>query len=198
MDLNNASEQDIESSFSLYQQMIKIMEAVDHKKPVGACCGKNKKQHITKFIQDREKYINRMKEIKNRKIKPLWRGVLFASKISKHLNSETITDEESLQIINSNALTPIDRYFDLSDYLVKITQKNEDISVNSQASTQISQKIEINSQTRKENKAVFSDSDETLDVNKENNELTNEIKAEETKIDKPKSRRVRKSKNAKK
>lgn len=128
MQLIDATAEDIEKSFALYHEMIKIMTAVDNKAPAGSCCGKNKKQHINTFITNKEKYINRMNAIKNRKIRPLWHGILFVSKLGKHFNSETITDEESLKLIEVGALKA-DKYFDLSNYEQPVEIPTEEVKV---------------------------------------------------------------------
>lgn len=136
MDLINATKENILSHFGLYHEMIKIMTAVDHKAPEGSCCGKNKEKNINIFIANREKYLNRMKEIKERKIKPLWHGIIFVSKLSKHFNSETITDNESLMIIEKKALNPTEKYFDLSAYNeVSDVKIEEEYNINEETKT---------------------------------------------------------------
>lgn len=106
-----ATAEEIMNSFGLYKEMIKLMTAANGKAPMGSCCGKNKKAHINDFMTNKEKYIIRMKAIKERKIQPLWRGILYVTKAGRHYNRETITDAESKYLIEKGFLTPVEKYF---------------------------------------------------------------------------------------
>lgn len=111
MNIKEASAEEIENNYGLYQEAIRIMKASGENLP-GVCCGRNKKQHCELFVKNREKYIQRMEEIKNRKIQPKWNGILFVSKTRKHYDSNTITDKESLYLIENGFLDK-EKYFDV-------------------------------------------------------------------------------------
>ena len=70
MRLLEATKSDILSNSGLYSEMIRIMKTADGAAPKGACCGKNKEQHIEQFIKNKNYYMEKAEEIKNRTIKP--------------------------------------------------------------------------------------------------------------------------------
>lgn len=90
--LKTATVQEIVDDFGIYTETIKVMTFVDGVAPKGACCGGHKTEIATAFVNNRQKYISKMEEIKNRTIQPNWKGVKYFSKIAKHLNADSLTD----------------------------------------------------------------------------------------------------------
>lgn len=126
MNLLDATAEEIENNYGLYYEMIKIMTSVTGKAPNGSCCGRNKLEHCKDFVANREKYIQRMEEIKNRKIKPKWNGVLYVSKAHRHYDAKTITDKESIKLIESGFLSDVNKYFEIpEDFINGENQKTE-------------------------------------------------------------------------
>lgn len=113
MTLENATAEEILKNAGLYMEMIKIMRTADGYSPKGSCCGKNKAQHIDQFLKNKNKYMKKVEEINNRKIKPLWKGLIYISSMKMHLDAKTITDEQSRIIIENGYLTPVEKYFEL-------------------------------------------------------------------------------------
>lgn len=112
MNLETITKEDLLNNYSLYMKLLKVMEFVDGKKPEGTCCGKGKMGAIEKFINNREDYVTRMNEIKNRKIKPLFKGALFFTKVKQRFSADKLTDADSLYLIENG----YEEYFDMSEY----------------------------------------------------------------------------------
>ena len=102
------------SSYALFHDMIKVMKATDGIEPVGACCGRNTKQIIQAFLNNKQKYIDFMKNINERLIKPLRKGTVYINPIKKMLNYELMTDNEILLYIKKGYLP--DNAFDWTEY----------------------------------------------------------------------------------
>ena len=102
------------TSYALFHDMIKVMKAADGIEPVGACCGRNTKQIINLFLNSKQKYENFMKNINNRLIKPLRKGVVYISPMKKMLNYELMTDKEIILCVSKGYLS--DKIFDWTEY----------------------------------------------------------------------------------
>ena len=102
------------TSYALFHDMIKVMKAADGIEPVGACCGRNTKQIVNSFLNNKQKYENFMKNINNRLIKPLKKGMVYISPIKQMLNYELMTDNEILLCVKKGYLP--DNAFDWSEY----------------------------------------------------------------------------------
>ena len=102
------------SSYALFHDMIKVMKASDGIEPVGACCGRNTKQIINLFLNSKQKYENFMKNINNRLIKPLRKGMVYVNPIKKMLNYELMTDNEILLCVKKGYLSA--KIFDWTEY----------------------------------------------------------------------------------
>lgn len=97
----NYTAEDFLSNYGLYLQMANIMKKVDGSVK-GLCCGKNKKENIDKFINNREKYLNGMKSIKERQIQPKFKGCRLFYGMSNMICADLLTDEEIISICNAN------------------------------------------------------------------------------------------------
>ena len=102
------------TSYALFHDMIKVMKAADGIEPVGACCGRNTKQIINLFLNSKQKYENFMKNINNRLIKPLKKGLVYVNPMKKMLNYELMTDNEILISVKKGYLP--DNAFDWTEY----------------------------------------------------------------------------------
>lgn len=125
MTLGEATKSDILSNAGLYFEMIRIMKIADGVAPKGSCCGRNKEQHIDKFLQNKNTYMNKSEEIKNRKIQPKWKGVIYVAKLKTHFSADTMTDAKARQLISQNILTPVEKYFDLPETEIVTEPKAE-------------------------------------------------------------------------
>lgn len=123
MNLETITREDLKNNYSLYQKMLKVLEFVDGVKPEGTCCGRGKENAINKFIDNREKYVERMNAIKNRKIKPLFSGALYFSAVKKRYYAERLTDADSLFLIENGYVN----FFDMSEYEAQSEEKVEEI-----------------------------------------------------------------------
>ena len=102
------------SSYALFHDMVKIMKAADGVEPVGACCGRNTKQIISLFLNNKQKYVDFMKNINERLIKPLRKGTVYINPIKKMLNYELMTDNEILLYVKKGYLST--KIFDWTEY----------------------------------------------------------------------------------
>lgn len=117
MNLETITKADLIQNYSLYSKLLKVFEIVDGKQPDGTCCGRGKESAIDLFINNRDKYVSGMKEISERKIKPLFTGSLYFTKVGKRFNAERLTDKISLYLIENG----YERFFDTSDYVEEET-----------------------------------------------------------------------------
>ena len=101
-------------SYALFHDMIKIMKAADGVEPAGACCGRNTKQIVNSFLNNKQKYIDFMKNISERRIKPLRKGMVYVNPIKKMLNYELMTDSEILLCVKRGYLS--EKIFDWTEY----------------------------------------------------------------------------------
>ena len=92
------------TSYTLFHDMIKVMKATDGVEPAGACCGKNIKQIVNSFLNNKQKYENFMENINTRLIKPLRKGMVYINPIKKMLNYELMTDNEILLCVKNGYL----------------------------------------------------------------------------------------------
>lgn len=111
--LLTASSQEIYDSYTLYEDVVKILKKYNPGM-AGLCCGKNKKQHCNYFVQNREKFIEIMKKIEQRTIKPLKSGIVYVAKMKSLVNYALLTDEEIISIVKNKYLPAT--YFDFSGY----------------------------------------------------------------------------------
>ena len=102
------------SSYALFHDMIKVMKASDGAEPAGACCGRNMKQIINSFLNNKQKYFNFMENIRERLILPLKKGIVYISPMKKMLNYELMTDNEILLCVKKGYLS--DKIFDWTEY----------------------------------------------------------------------------------
>ena len=102
------------ASYALFHDMIKVMKAADGVEPIGACCGRNTKQIINFFLNNKQKYFFFMKNINERLIKPLKKGMVYINPMKKMLNYELITDNEILLCVQNGYLS--DKIFDWTEY----------------------------------------------------------------------------------
>ena len=102
------------TSYALFHDMIKIMKASDGVEPTGACCGRNTKQIINLFLNNKQKYFNFMENINKRLIKPLRKGIVYINPMKKMLNYELMTDEEIILCVKKGYLS--DKIFDWTEY----------------------------------------------------------------------------------
>ena len=136
MNINNkiftASGEEL-SSYSLFHDMVKIMKAADGTEPIGACCGRNTKQIVNSFLNNKQKYYNFMENINKRLIKPLRKGMVYISPMKKMLNYELMTDNEILLCVKKDYLP--ENIFDWTEYnnvqkpIVKETPAAESVEV---------------------------------------------------------------------
>ena len=102
------------ASYALFHDMVKIMKATDGVEPAGACCGRNTKQIVNSFLNNKQKYFDFMKNINTRLIKPLRKGTVYISPMKKMLNYEFMTDNEILISVKKGYLP--DNAFDWTEY----------------------------------------------------------------------------------
>ena len=102
------------SSYALFHDMIKVMKASDGVEPTGACCGRNTKQIINLFLNNKQKYIDFMENIRERLIIPLKKGMVYVNPMKKMLNYELMTDNEILFCVKKGYLS--DKIFDWTEY----------------------------------------------------------------------------------
>ena len=102
------------STYALFHDMIKIMRATDGVEPAGACCGRNTKQIVNSFLNNKQKYVDFMKNINTRLIKPLRKGTVYINPIKKMLNYELMTDNEIILCVKKGYLP--DNAFDWTEY----------------------------------------------------------------------------------
>ena len=102
------------ATYALFHDMVKVMKAADGVEPVGACCGRNTKQIISLFLNNKQKYVDFMKNINERLIKPLRKGTVYINPIKKMLNYELMTDNEILLYVKKGYLST--KIFDWTEY----------------------------------------------------------------------------------
>ena len=102
------------ATYTLFHDMIKIMRATDGVEPAGACCGRNTKQIVNSFLNNKQKYFDFMKNINTRLIKPLRKGTVYINPIKKMLNYELMTDNEILLYVKKGYLST--KIFDWTEY----------------------------------------------------------------------------------
>ena len=102
------------ATYTLFHDMIKIMRATDGVEPAGACCGRNTKQIINLFLNNKQKYVDFMKNINERLIKPLRKGVVYVNPMKQMLNYELMTDNEIILCVKKGYLP--DNAFDWTEY----------------------------------------------------------------------------------
>ena len=102
------------ASYVLFHDMIKIMRATDGVEPAGACCGRNTKQIVNSFLNNKQKYFDFMENINERLIKPLRKGTVYINPIKKMLNYELMTDNEILLYVKKGYLST--KIFDWTEY----------------------------------------------------------------------------------
>ena len=102
------------ATYALFHDMVKIMRATDGVEPAGACCGRNTKQIINSFMNSKQKYVNFMKNINTRLIKPLRKGIVYISPMKKMLNYELLTDNEIILCVKKGYLS--EKIFDWTEY----------------------------------------------------------------------------------
>ena len=102
------------STYALFHDMIKIMRATDGVEPAGACCGRNTKQIVNSFLNNKQKYVDFMKNINERLIKPLRKGVVYVNPMKQMLNYELMTDNEIILCVKKGYLP--DNAFDWTEY----------------------------------------------------------------------------------
>ena len=113
------------ASYALFHDMVKVMKAADGVEPVGACCGRNTKQIISLFLNNKQKYVDFMKNINERLIKPLRKGTVYINPIKKMLNYELMTDNEILLYVKRGYLST--KIFDWTEY--NIAQKSVEVEI---------------------------------------------------------------------
>ena len=101
-------------SYALFHDMVKIMKAADGVEPAGACCGRNTKQIVNSFLNNKQKYFDFMKNINTRLIKPLRKGTVYISPMKKMLCYDLMTDNEILLCVKKGYLP--DNAFDWTEY----------------------------------------------------------------------------------
>ena len=102
------------ASYALFHDMVKIMKATDGVEPAGACCGRNTKQIVNSFLNNKQKYFDFMKNINTRLIKPLRKGTVYISPMKKMLCYDLMTDNEILLCVKKGYLP--DNAFDWTEY----------------------------------------------------------------------------------
>ena len=113
-EIKEATPAQIESNLTLYSRLIDLITYCNHKAPVGACCGRNKKKIIDHFFSNKERYMQQAEACSNRKIQPKWRGTLYFSRANQQISADYITDAEILKLIKNNLVE--EKYFDFSKY----------------------------------------------------------------------------------
>ena len=102
------------ASYALFHDMIKVMKGADGIEPAGACCGRNTKQIVNSFLNNKQKYFNFMKNINERLIKPLRKGTVYINPIKKMLCYDLMTDNEILLYVKRGYLP--DNAFDWTKF----------------------------------------------------------------------------------
>ena len=102
------------ASYALFHDMIKVMKAADGVEPAGACCGRNIKQIVNSFLNNKQKYVDFMENIRERLIKPLKKGLVYVNPMKQMLNYELMTDNEILLYVKKGYLS--DKIFDWTEY----------------------------------------------------------------------------------
>ena len=102
------------ATYALFHDMVKIMKAVDGAEPTGACCGRNTKQIVNSFLNNKQKYVDFMENINTRLIKPLKKGVVYISPMKKMLNYDLMTDNEITLYVKKGYLSA--KIFDWTEY----------------------------------------------------------------------------------
>ena len=102
------------ASYALFHDMVKIMKASDGVEPAGACCGRNTKQIVNSFLNNKQKYFGFMENINTRLIKPLKKGLIYVNPMKQMLNYELMTDNEILICVKKGYLP--DNAFDWTEY----------------------------------------------------------------------------------
>ena len=111
-DLYTATQEEILSDAYLYTLCTKELKKAGYR--VACNCGKQQKiQNIENFIKNKDFIQNMAEKQKNRTITPKWHGLLYSSKLMKHINSEYITDESALSLIEQGLSRDL---FDFSKY----------------------------------------------------------------------------------
>ena len=118
-DLYEASSDEILSDAYLYQLCTKELKKAGFR--VACNCGKQQKiQNIENFIKNKDFIRNMTEKQKNRTILPKWHGLLYSSKLMKHINSDYITDESALSLIEQGLSRDL---FDFSKYKGEIQEE---------------------------------------------------------------------------
>lgn len=102
------------ASYALFHDMVKIMKSADGVEPAGACCGRNIKLIINLFLNNKQKYVDFMENIRKRLIKPLRKGLVYVNPMKQMLNYELMTDNEILLCVKKGYLS--DKIFDWTEY----------------------------------------------------------------------------------
>ena len=105
IDLRTATAFEIETDFDAYRRMVEIMTRIDGVQPVGACCGRNKAQHCTQFVRNRNKYLETMEKIQNRTIQPKEEGrLVHVTTEQKMYLLDNCSDEDILHLVEIGAV----------------------------------------------------------------------------------------------
>ena len=67
---------------------------------------------------------DKLQEIKDRKCKPNWKGLIYFPIIATHVNSETITDNDAIMLLNEGLLNP--KCFDVLPEGYEVKKENTD------------------------------------------------------------------------
>lgn len=137
-DLYTATQEEILSDAYLYTLCTKELKRAGYR--VACNCGKAQKiQNIENFIKNKDFIRNMAEKQKNRTILPKWHGLLYSSKLMKHINSEYITDESALSLIEQGLSRDL---FDFSKYKGEIQEeepKPEPITVKEPGEVEVSE-----------------------------------------------------------
>jgi len=68
------------------------------------CCEASMRRYYIQLQVKSKEMSDKLQEIKDRKCKPNWKGLIYIAKDSLHLHSDTITDREAVQHINNGNL----------------------------------------------------------------------------------------------
>ena len=102
------------ASYALFHDMVKVMKAADGVEPAGACCGRNTKQIVNSFLNNKQKYVDFMENIRKRLITPLRKGLVYVNPMKQMLNYELMTDNEILLCVKKGYLS--EKIFDWTKY----------------------------------------------------------------------------------
>lgn len=142
-DIYSATMDQILNDAYLYNLCVKEMKKAGMK--VHCNCGKNKRvENVENFIKNKNIIIDMNTKVKNRTIMPKWHGLLYSSKLMKHINSESITDESALNLIEQGLSRDL---FDFSKYEGKSEEKIEE---NDEKSSIVNKNPEISEEAKKE------------------------------------------------